>query len=141
MLPIPEPCLVIDTNLWVSYFLGNRTKARLDKILYNETLTILVSESLLEEMNLVLSRPKFRRYFSIEDSQELLALIRLRAKLVDVQSIVSLSRDQKDDFVLALCQDGTADFLITGDADLLVLHPFGDIQIVTLSGFCAIYID
>ena len=46
-------------------------------------------------------------------------------------SVVTLYRDPKDNFLLALCQDGNADFLITGDQYLLVLQRFGSIRILS----------
>jgi len=139
MLPIANSRIIIDTNLWVSYFLGYQTKDRLKQILFDENLSILVSPALLEEISIVLNRPKFRKYFSLDDAGELQELIRFRSKLIDVHSVITLSRDQKDDFILSLCQDGAADFLLTGDADLLVLHPLGKTQIITLTDFWGIY--
>ncbi|MFN0033826.1 MAG: putative toxin-antitoxin system toxin component, PIN family [Saprospiraceae bacterium] len=137
---MPEkPRIVLDTNLWVSYFLGAQMKERLDRILYNERFSILLSSDLFEEISGVLARPKFARYFSSEDAQLLLDALSLRSELIEVTARISLSRDQKDDFALALCQDGKADFLITGDSDLLVLHPFGYTQIVRLAEFAVLY--
>ncbi len=139
MLPIVNPRIVIDTNLWVSYFLGYQTQERLKQILFDESLSILVSEALLEELSLVLDRPKFRKYFSLADSEELQELIQLRSEMINANTLITLSRDQKDDFVLSLCHDGAADYLLTGDADLLVLHPFGKTQIINLTEFWMIY--
>ena len=51
--------------------------------------------------------------------------------LTTVTSEVTECRDPKDNFLLALCQDGRADFLITGDQDLLVLDPFHRTRIIT----------
>ncbi len=55
--------------------------------------------------------------------------------MVDVRSKVELCRDPKDNFLLALAKDGDADYLITGDADLLVLKEFEKTKIVTLAEF------
>jgi hypothetical protein len=139
MLLIDNPRIVIDTNLWVSYFLGRQTKERLKQILFDDRLRILISMALMEEVSLVLNRPKFRKYFSASDSEELQELIHLRSELIDSHSLIALSRDQKDDFILALCQDGEADFLLTGDADLQVLNPFGKTQILSITEFWEIY--
>jgi len=43
--------------------------------------------------------------------------------------------DPKDNFLLALAKDGNADYLITGDNNLLSLKEFGKTKIVTLSEF------
>lgn len=48
---------------------------------------------------------------------------------------VNLSRDVKDNFLLAIAADGSADYLVTGDSDLLVLKEFGKTRIVTMEVF------
>ena len=45
--------------------------------------------------------------------------------------MVTVCRDADDNFLLALCLDGHADFLITGDQDLLVLKAFGSTRIIS----------
>ena len=139
MLQIHDARIVIDTNLWVSYFLGSETRERLHQILFDENLIILVSEALLIEISTVLGRSKFRKFFPKSDAEELDRLIRLRSELIDTHSVISYSRDKKDDFVLALCRDGKADYLLTGDVDLLVLNPFEDTQILRLTAFWNAY--
>jgi uncharacterized protein len=52
-----------------------------------------------------------------------------------VTSEVSLCRDEDDNFLLALAKDSKADFLITGDKDLLVLKQFENTSILTLTEF------
>jgi hypothetical protein len=54
---------------------------------------------------------------------------------VDVQSLIEICRDPKDNFLLALAQDGLADYLITGDRDLLSVKQLGKTQIVKLNEF------
>ena len=136
----PEsPRIVLDTNLWVSYFLGKHVRERLDRILYDEKFSILMSDALFEEVVGVLNRPKFSRFFSLDDVRALLDALSLRSELVEVNTNIALSRDPKDDFLLSLCSDGGADFLLTGDDDLLVLHPFGHTQIVKLAEFSVLY--
>jgi predicted nucleic acid-binding protein len=55
--------------------------------------------------------------------------------LIDVISIISICRDPKDNFLLALAKDGKADFLLTGDKDLLHLKKFGKTKIATMTSF------
>ncbi len=50
-------------------------------------------------------------------------------------SVVDVCRDTKDNFLLALAKDGNADFLITGDKDLLVLEKYENTQILTYREF------
>ena len=53
-------------------------------------------------------------------------------------SVVNLCRDYKDNFLLSLAMDAGADYLVTGDDDLLDLKSIGDCQIVSLTDFSAI---
>ena len=55
--------------------------------------------------------------------------------LIQVESIVSICRDPKDNFLLALAKDGKADYLLTGDKDLLDLKNFGKTKIKTITAF------
>ncbi|MFN8995035.1 MAG: putative toxin-antitoxin system toxin component, PIN family [Pseudomonadota bacterium] len=52
---------------------------------------------------------------------------------------VTLSRDPKDDRFLEVALNGDADLLITGDQDLLVLHPFQSTTIITPAEFLSRY--
>ncbi|WP_079680589.1 putative toxin-antitoxin system toxin component, PIN family [Planktothrix sp. PCC 11201] len=44
-------------------------------------------------------------------------------------------RDPKDNKYLELAVSGNADYIITGDKDLLVLNPFRAISIITVDQF------
>lgn len=55
--------------------------------------------------------------------------------LVEVKSIITICRDTKDNFLLALAKDGKADYLLTGDKDLLELKKFGRTKIKTITSF------
>ena len=133
--------LVIDTNLWVSYFLGEGTRTKLKLILYDERFKLLVSRDLLGEIRTVLTRPKFKKYINPNQIEEILTTIQIRADLIEVVSKIELSRDAKDNFILALCQDGQVDELITGDDDLLSLNPFQTTQIRKITDFFNAYFE
>lgn len=82
----------------------------------------------------VLPRPKFRRYIIAEN------LVLFRACLeafptTPVTSTVEQCRDPKDNFLLNLALDGQADYLLSGDEDLLVLGSVGSTSIMTLAEF------
>ena len=83
----------------------------------------------------VAQRPKFKKYFSLADLQNLLLKIRQKAKLIEVKNLVSICRDPKDNFLLALAKDSKADFLITGDKDLLTMEKFENTKILTITKF------
>ncbi|TAN47120.1 MAG: putative toxin-antitoxin system toxin component, PIN family, partial [Rhodospirillales bacterium] len=88
------------------------------------------SDETLAELADVLARPKFDAYVSVEDRQEFLRHLARVAEFVPHVVPVRACRDPKDDKFLALALIGGAKVIITGDADLLALHPFRGIEIV-----------
>lgn len=126
--------VVIDTILWISFLLTTDF-TKLDRLLLNNQVILLVSPELLEEIVEVAERPKFRKYFELSDLSDLLFALRQKAELIQVHSQIDVCRDVKDNFLLSLAVDGAATHILTGDKDLLVLHPFGDIQILTISEY------
>jgi len=133
-MPKLKDRVIIDTNLWIS-FLINNDYSKLDKILSDKLATLLYSQELIDEFIEVAQRPKFRRYFSADDLQALLLAMSDRAIFIDVSSTVTVCRDEKDNFLLALTKDGKASHLITGDKDLLVLKRFGKTKILTITEY------
>lgn len=75
--------------------------------------------------------PKFDRYVSRERRDALLLRLAPLVEIVEVVERVKASRDPKDDKFLEAALNGRADVLITGDRDLLDLHPFHKVAILT----------
>ncbi len=125
---------VLDTNLWISYLISKKL-SRMDSLFDNDQLVLLFSAELLEEFVEVANRPKFRSYFSFEDIEELLGLIDVYGEMVKVTSETNICRDPKDNFLLSLASDGQADYLVSGDKDLLDLKTFGSTKILRYSDF------
>jgi uncharacterized protein len=126
--------IIIDTNLWIS-FLITKDFAKFDEIIFSQNAILVFSQELLDEFLTVAKRPKFRRFFSSSDIEEILETIEEYADFVKVFTKVEICRDTKDNFLLSLSVDGNADFLLTGDKDLLELIKFGETKIMTISNF------
>ena len=126
--------IIIDTNLWIS-FLITKDFTTLDQIIFLRQGILVFSQELLDEFLEVARRPKFRRFFSSTDIEEILETIDEYANFVKVQTKIELCRDAKDNFLLSLSIDGRADFLLTGDKDLLDLNKFGETTIITIADF------
>jgi putative PIN family toxin of toxin-antitoxin system len=126
--------IIIDTNLWIS-FLIKKNFTRLDEIIFSKKCVLIFSEELLEEFLTVAKRPKFRRFFSSSDIEEILETIQEYAEFIEVTSKTEVCKDPKDNFLLSLSMDGNADFLLTGDSDLLILTKFRKTSIITISDF------
>ena len=97
--------------------------------------TILISYAILSELSEVLHRRQFRRYIEEEDIRRFLAALTQEAEWIDVNIEIVACRDPKDDKFLSLAVSGRATHIVTGDADLLVLHPYQGIQIISPSIF------
>lgn len=126
--------LIVDTNLWVSFLIGKELHYLKDLIVGGKV-KLVVSDQLLEELQLVTSRPKLSKYFEKQKVNELLALIELISDKVKVKQIQRIGRDPKDAFLLALAKDGNADFLLTGDKDLLEIGRYHKTEIITVTEF------
>ena len=134
-MPDKKPSkVIIDTNLWISFLIGKQLVS-LKPLLLEQTIQPILSEQLLQEITLVTQRPKLQKYFPQSKVNELIDLLKIIGLSIDIQSKVSLCRDAKDNYLLALAKDSQADFLITGDKDLLVLGKFKSTKIVTYQEF------
>ncbi len=98
---------------------------------------ILVSEALLAELADVLERSKFDVYVSLEDRQRFFLAFCQTAELIPIVYVVQECRDPNDNKLLEVAVNGNADFIVTGDKDLLALNPFRDIPIVTPAEYLA----
>ena len=101
----------------------------------NGQVTFIFSDELMTEILLVLRGPKFKKYFTQQEIQELIKSLTLHSDLIEVKSKVEMCRDPKDNFLLSLCVDSNANFLITGDDDLLSLKKIGKAKIITIKEY------
>ena len=123
--------IVFDTNVIVSAMLfSDSVPGRVFLEVLNNG-TILMSRSLARELSLVLGRDKFDRYVSREQRDGFLASLIRESELIEITESIHVCRDPKDNLILELAADGNADFIVTGDADLLVLNSFRDVRILT----------
>ena len=126
--------IVIDTNLWISFLISHR-QDRLDDLLLDRHVRILFSAELLDEISATIAKPKLKKYFGADALAEMLFSLEAYIDFIEVKSSVNICRDPRDNFLLALSMDGHADFLISGDKDLLELKKFGKTKIVTIASY------
>ncbi len=131
---------VFDTNVLISSALLPYSSSRnaLNKALVSGVLA--TSDSISEEFIEVLFRKKFDKYFSDDEERwTLINKLEANSKLFTPNLIITVCRDPKDNKFLELAISANASCIITGDNDLLVLHPFRGIPILNavdfLSGF------
>lgn len=132
---MPDRRWVVDTNVLVSRLLmpGGTPARALDHALARGVL--LVSEATLTELVEVLSRPKFDPYISQQDREEFIRKLGGIARVVEPVWCDAVCRDSKDDKFLHVAVCGEAEAVITGDGDLLALHPFHGIDILAPADF------
>lgn len=122
---------VLDTNVIVSAVLlaDSVPRRAFDKAL--DEGKILISAPALLELAEVLSRRKFNKYLLEEERMRFLAALLKEAELIEITEEITDCRDIKDNKFLELAICGKADCIVSGDDDLLVLHPFRGIPILT----------
>lgn len=124
---------VVDTNILVRALI--RPQGTVGPVLLrlrNGDYTLLYSQSTLEELIDVLNRPRIKGKYglSTQDIRTVLALILLRGEEVVTTTHIDACRDPKDNKFLEVAVDGGADVIVSGDEDLLVLHPFSRVPIL-----------
>ncbi len=107
----------------------------MDEKIKTGKIRILFSSESIEEFLTVANRPKFKNMFSEKEIEAAIDLFDVYAEMHDVKSKIEICRDLKDNFLLALAKDARADYLITGDKDILELKLFGKTRIITISTF------
>ncbi len=121
--------VIIDTNIWISYLIGFQLGG-LTELLSTRKIELVLSEHLLTELKEVTKRKKFRRYFGEHEVDELFKLMDILGTNYEVLEYPNICRDVKDNFLLGLIRVSHANFLVTGDQDLLELNPFEGTEII-----------
>ena len=122
--------VVVDTNVLISRLLLARSVSALAVRKAVDEGQLLASEATLDELAEVLPRRSFATYVSVKDRQQFFRLLGRVVEMVPITFRLQVCRDPKDDKFLELAVNGTADVIVTGDKDLLVLNPFRGIAIV-----------
>jgi putative PIN family toxin of toxin-antitoxin system len=133
-----EVRFVLDTNVLLSAALFKQSLSRqaFDAVVMSDG-AILLSEPVLAELSDVFSRSRFDRYVSIESRNQFLVELLEIVEMIEIVNSITVCRDPKDDKFLELAIDGNANCLLSSDKDLLVLHPFREIKILTPADFLA----
>lgn len=104
-------------------------------------ITIVTTDQLLTEIKEVTSREKLKKYFPQYSVTELLDLLETIAEKVEIKPTHFINRDPKDNFLLDLIDFSKANYLVTGDKDLLAHNPFKSATILTPANFEIVVIN
>jgi len=129
--------LVLDTNVIVSALvLESSAPARVFEHAAQHGLLLFTDNSRRELVATLLS-PKFDKYASRAKREAFLVALAPIMEVVQVIQLVRQCRDPFDDAVLEAALNGRADSIVTGDKDLLALHPFKGVAILTPASYVA----
>jgi putative PIN family toxin of toxin-antitoxin system len=129
--------VVLDTNVFVSAAIQSGASHRIVQRLIRENSDelIICDEILSEIRDVLFSRPRLRKWIYLDDAKRYVEMLQLHFNFVpNPVFIIPLSRDSDDDYILALAQRERADYVISGDKDLLVLQ-IPELSIVTPAEF------
>lgn len=139
--------VVIDTNLFISAIIRGGTPYKLLKAWQQEKFLLVITEDLVEEIAEVLYRPSIYQKYTLnkDEIQKFFKGITLSARFItplNVHKLPIYSRDPKDDILLSCALGGKADYLVTGDKDLLVLNEnpaLGNLKIISAKEFLDLF--
>lgn len=126
--------VVVDTNVFISAALKANSPLETAAHLAARNHILLKSAITEEESFITLSRPRLAPLIPPE-FRDWLGEVMAAAELVDITERIVACRDVKDDKFLELAVNGRADLIVSGDGDLLALHPFREIPILTPAAF------
>ena len=132
--------IVLDTNVFVFAAIQNGASHQIvQHLIRDNSDELFICDEILSELRDVLvSRPRLRKWISIDDAELYVEMIQLRFNFVpNPTEIIPISRGSDDDYILALAKRETADYVVSGDKDLLVLQ-IPELSIVTPAEFVTI---
>ena len=126
-----------DANILISYLLNPLAESPINTFVeaaITGRFTLLLTADLLQEFTQrIATKPYLAQRITTREVEQLVAILLTVAETVSpiTEAIPEVIRDRKDDYLLAYALVGQADYLVTGDEDLLVLKQVGELKIVT----------
>lgn len=134
--------VVLDVNVWISGLLWGGVPGQILKLAKNQRIRIFASEKILADIEDTLELPKLqsRKQYWGYTTQYLMAVVQqLIQPCADRSLQVPQLRDPDDAVILATALVAKAEVIVTGDLDLLTLHNFENIPIITPKEFLSRY--
>ena len=126
--------VIVDSNIWISFLIGKCLK-NLQEYIDSQTVLIVTCNEQIQELTEVFKKPKIKKYFTQEQIREFLELLNESSVNVVIKTKTELCRDLKDNYLISLAIDSNANFLITGDKDLLILNKVKNTQMIKFNDF------
>jgi hypothetical protein len=133
--------VVLDTNILISaLMIGSLYPAEVYRAWQEGGFTLLTCSEQLEELRATLRKPALRERIRPYVAGRLVNDLKELAEVLPVRSHVRRSPGRTGDFLLALCDAGQADYLVSGDrTGLLVLLTHGRTRILTARAFAGLF--
>lgn len=134
----------LDANILISYLLNPEGESPINAVVeaaFTGEWTLLAADPLFEELiRKAGTRPWLARRITSSDAAQVVNALRASAELVPtiVEAIPPVTRDPKDDYLLAYALVGRADYLVTGDEDLLALGEVAGLKVVSPPEFASL---
>ncbi len=132
--------IVVDTNVLIIRLLVADSVPAQAVRLARRNGRLIVSDATVYELAEVLNRQKLDRYAALKDRQRFLRELSRIAEFVPIVLVVRECRDPKDDKFLELALNGRADVILSGDDDLLAMHPWRGIDILSPAEYLQRYV-
>jgi putative PIN family toxin of toxin-antitoxin system len=136
--------VLLDANIFISYLLNLNRPGALRNIVHavvRGDYTLLLPEALLDEfVSKIPEKPFLNRRITPEELSAFVTALSQVGEVIEEirEEIPAVTRDPKDDYLLAYAVVGEADYLVTGDQDLLVIQRVGDVKIITPVHFASL---
>jgi putative PIN family toxin of toxin-antitoxin system len=130
--------IILDSNIFISsFFWGGNPRKVMERIINGKD-KLFICKEIIHEIELVLSRPKFKIENEYRTSL-IKAIDEIAYQITLIGVVENICRDSEDDKILECALLAHADYIITGDNDLLTLEKFREIKIVTASEYLLLY--
>jgi putative PIN family toxin of toxin-antitoxin system len=126
--------IIVDSNIWISFLIGKSLRG-LQNYIDSQHIKIITCKEQYNELSVVFKKPKIKKYFTKEQVLEFFELLDESSDCIELVTKSSICRDAKDNFLVSLAIDSQADFLITGDLDLLELDKIGQTLVIKYTDF------
>jgi len=129
--------IVLDTNIFISAIIKKGKPRNLLRMGIKGNYSLITSNELLEEVTAVLNRPRFK--MTEDEVNRVVYGIIAISEMIPMRSKFKVVRnDPDDDVIVNTAYDGNADYIVSGDNDLLTIKNFRGISIVTVTEILAI---
>ncbi len=125
--------VVLDTNTFISGFLWDGNEAELIRLIELDKIQLFISDEIIEEIEKVLEKQKIRIILEKYDIDKNIII----NKIIELSTIINpkiripICRDKDDNKFIECAFASKANYIVTGDSDLLVLKKYNQIEIIT----------